>query len=127
MSDHQLIFSKRKISKFKTDGVQKYINFLSLKSYKADDHKKSLGQLFFLNYEIFDDANAAYSHFFQKIMTVIDKIAPFKAKRVKRDIQKWFDGEVLEELNSRVTYFRNLKSLDSTLTKSYLRKKNMRR
>ena len=98
-----------------------------MKSYKADNYKKSLGQLFFLNYEIFDDANAAYSHFFQKIMTVIDKIAPFKAKRVKRDIQKWFDGEVLEELNSRVNYFRNLKSLDSTLTKSYLRKKNMRR
>ena len=73
------------------------------------------------------DANAAYSHFFQKIMTVIDKIAPFKAKRVKGDIQKWFDGEFLEELNSRVNYFRNLKSLDSTLTKSYLRKQNTRR
>ena len=72
------------------------------------------------------DANAAYSHFFQKIMTVIDKIAPFKAKRVKGDIQKWFDGEFLEELNSRVNYFRNLKSLDSTMIKSYLRKKNMR-
>ena len=35
--------------------------------------------------------NAAYSDFFQKIMTVIDKIAPFKTKRVKGNIQKWFD------------------------------------
>ena len=32
LSDHQLIFCKRKISKFKTGGVHKYINFLSLKS-----------------------------------------------------------------------------------------------
>ena len=33
-------------------------------------------------------------------MTVIDKIAPFKTERVKGNNQKWFDGEVLEKLNS---------------------------
>ena len=117
LSDHQLIFCKRKISKFKTGGVHKYINFLSLKSYKADDYKKSRGQLFFLNYEIFDDANAPYSHFFQKIVTVIDKIAPFKAKRVKGDTQKWFDGEVLEEVLFFVNEkFLNLKQVVFTST-----------
>ena len=72
-----------------------------MKNYRADDYKKSLGQLVFPNYEVFDDVNAAYSNFFQKIMTVIDKIAPFKIKRVKGNTQKWFDGEVLEKLNSR--------------------------
>lgn len=34
-------------------------------------------------------------------MTVIHKIAPFKNKRVKRNVQKLFDGEVLEKLNSK--------------------------
>ena len=53
--------------------------------------------------------NAAYSDFFQKIMTVIDKIAPFKTKRVKGNIQKWFDGEVLEKLNSRDKFFQKFK------------------
>ena len=33
-------------------------------------------------------------------MTAVDKIAPFKTKRVKGNIHKWFDGEVLEKLNS---------------------------
>ena len=32
-------------------------------------------------------------------MTVIDKIGPYKSKRVKGNTQKWFDGEVLEKLN----------------------------
>ena len=80
LSDHLLIFCTQKVSKFKTDGVHKYINFCLLKNYRVDDYKKSLGQLVFPNYEIFDDVNAVYSHFFQKIKTAIDKIAPFKTK-----------------------------------------------
>ena len=81
---------RKRDSKFKTGGVHKYINFLSLKKYRIDDYKKSLGQLVFANYEIFDNVNAAYSDFFQKIMTVINKIAPFETKRVKENTQKWF-------------------------------------
>ena len=91
-----------------------------MKNYRADGYKKSLGQLAYPNYEIFDDVNAAYSDFFQKIMTVI---ASFKTKRVKGNTQKWFDREALEILNSRDKFFfKNLKSLDHTFTKSYLRK-----
>ena len=105
------------MSKFKTGGVYKYMNFRSLKNYKVNDYKKSLGQLVFPNYEILDDDNAAYLDFFQKIMTFIAKIAPFKTKRAKGNTQKWFDGEVLEKLNSRDKLFQ--KSLDSILTKSY--------
>ena len=43
LSYHQLIFCTQNISKFKTGGVQKYINFRSLKNYRVDDYKKSLG------------------------------------------------------------------------------------
>ena len=67
LSDHQLIFCTRKVSKFKTGSVHKYINLRSLKNYRVDYYKKRLGQLVFPNYEIFDDVNAAYSDFFQKI------------------------------------------------------------
>ena len=34
-------------------------------------------------------------------MTVIDKIVPYKRKRVKRNTQEWFDGKVLEKVNLR--------------------------
>ena len=40
VSDHQLIFCKRKISKIKTGGAHKYLNFHSLKNYTADYYKE---------------------------------------------------------------------------------------
>ena len=76
VSDHQLIFCTRKISRIKTGGTHKYLNFRSLKSYTADYYKEALKQIDFPNYENFGDVNEAYSNFFQKLMTVIDKIAP---------------------------------------------------
>ena len=53
-----------------------------------DHYKKSLGRLAFPNDKTFNNISAAYSDFFQKIITVFDKIAPFKTKRVKRNTQK---------------------------------------
>ena len=38
--------------------------------------------------------NKAYENFIQKLMSIIDKLAPFKTKRVKGNSQEWFDGEV---------------------------------
>ena len=63
LPDHQLIFCTRKISELKTGGVHKYINLHSLKNYRVDKYKKSLRQLVFPNYEIFEDVNPAYSDF----------------------------------------------------------------
>ena len=74
MSDHQLIFRAWKMSKFKTSDIHKHINFCSFEKYRDDDYKKILAQLVFKNYTIFDNLNTANSHFFQKIMAVIDKI-----------------------------------------------------
>ena len=42
-------------------------------------------------------------------MVVIGKIAPYKRKRVKRNTQKLFDGEVLEKLNWRNKLFKKFK------------------
>ena len=109
VSDHQLIFCTRKISRIKTGGDHKYLNFRSLKNYTADYYKETLKQVDFPNYENFGDVNEAYSNFFQKLMTVIDKIAPYKSKRVKGNTQKWFDGEVLEKLNLRNKLFKKFK------------------
>ena len=72
-----------------------------MKTYTADYYKEALKQIDFPNYENFGDVNEAYSNFFQKLMTVMDKIATYKSKRVKENTQKWFDGEVLEKLNLR--------------------------
>ena len=50
-------------------------------------YKKALKQLDFPNYKTFN-VNEAYSNFFQKVMTVIDKIAPYRNKRVRVNTKK---------------------------------------
>ena len=72
-----------------------------MKNYTADYYKKALKQVDFPNYENFGDSNEAYSNFFQKLMRVTGKIAPYTSKWLKGNTQKWFDGEVLEKLNLR--------------------------
>ena len=42
-------------------------------------------------------------------MAVIDKIVSFNTKRVKGNTQKGFDGEVVENLDSRDKLFRKFK------------------
>ena len=50
--------------------------------------------------------NKANENFIQKLISVIDKVAPFKTKRVKVNSQKWFDGEVLESIALRYQKFK---------------------
>ena len=109
LSDHQLIYCIRKISRVKTRGVHKIIRFCSRKNYAVDAYKNALKKINFPNYEYFEDVNRAYSDFFQKLMTVIDNIAPCKTKRVRGNTQNWFDGEVLEKLRSRGKLFKAFK------------------
>ena len=80
--------------KFKTSGTHKYINICSFEKYRVDDYKKIFTQLVFKNNAIFDNLNTANSHFYQKIMTVTDKIVHSKTKRVKENTKKWFNVEV---------------------------------
>ena len=80
ISDHQLILYTRKISRIRTGGAHKYLNFHSLKNYTIDYYQEALQQVDFPNYESFGDVNEVYSNFFQKLMTVIDKIAPYKSR-----------------------------------------------
>ena len=53
--------------------------------------------------------NDAYSNFIQKLMEVIDKVAPVKSKRIKRNSQEWFDSEISEKLIIRDKLFKKYK------------------
>ena len=53
--------------------------------------------------------NDAYSIFIQKLMEVIDKVAPVKNKRIKRNSQEWFDSEISEKLIIRDKLFKKYK------------------
>ena len=88
---------QEKLIKPKRD-VYKHITFFArLKSILLMLTKK----VNFPNYKLFNDVNEEYSNFFQKIRIVVDNIVPFKNKRIKANTQKWFVGEVLENMYTR--------------------------
>ena len=97
----------------------KYLNIRSFKNYTVDSYKEALQQLDFPNYETFDDVNSAYTDFLHKIMTVIEKIAPY---RMKGNTQKWFDSEVLEKLNARDKLFKKFKKSRLNIDKESYKK-----
>ena len=77
MSDHQLIFCTRKVKQAK---FNKHNNvFLrSLKHYTVNVFVKKLQKVNFSNYEWFSFIDVAYTDFLNKLMKVVNEIAPSK-------------------------------------------------
>ena len=86
LSDYQLIYCIRKIARIKRGG-HKQIKFRFFKNYTIDGYEKALVEINFPEYKSFNNVNDAYSNFIQKLMEVIDKVAPVKNKTIKRNSQ----------------------------------------
>ena len=100
LSDHQLIFCTRKISRIKR-GTHKHIKFRLFKYYSADLFKETLTSINFPIYQNFNNATEAYDDFIQKIMVAIDKVAPIKERRIKQNSKESFDGEISAAIKDR--------------------------
>ena len=109
ISNHQPIFSTHKTSRLKKGDIHQHVSFRSFKNYAVDYFKEAHKQLDFQNYGNYDDFNLTYSNFVQKIMPIIDKIAPYRNKRITGNTHNWFDSEVLEKLNARYKLFKKRK------------------
>ena len=108
LSDHQIVHCTRKISRIKR-GTHKQIRCCSLKNYSAVIYEEALGKVDFPNYHNFDNIDDVYSNFIQKVMGVIDLVAPIKLRRIKQNSQEWFDGEVAEKTSVHDKLFKKLK------------------
>ena len=108
LSDHQLIYCTRKISRIKR-GSYKQIKFRSFQHYTADLFEQELSRLNFPNNHNFNDINEAYNDFIQKIMNVTDKVTPLKERQVKQNSQEWFDGEITNEIKNCNKLFKKFK------------------
>ena len=84
MSDHQLIFCTRKVNRAK---FNKHNNvFLrSLKHYTVNVFVEELQKINFSNYERFSCVDVAYTDFLNKLMKVVNEIAPSKEIRIKNN------------------------------------------
>ena len=54
----------------------------------------------FPNYQNYNEINEIYNHFIQKVISVIDKVAPTKERRVKQNSQEWFNEEIANEIKN---------------------------
>ena len=80
LSYHQMMFCIRKIKKEKVGG-DKQISFRSFKMYSVDENEKALGKVIFPNYGKYHNINNTYNDFFQKLIEVVNNIAPLKTAR----------------------------------------------
>ena len=62
---------------------------------------EKLKKINFPDYNIFSNINIAYKDLVEKILSVVDKISPYKVLREKNNTQDWFDSEVAEAINLR--------------------------
>ena len=91
ISDYQSIYCTRKTGRIKSY-CHKQITFLSLKNYSPEICEETLRKLSFPDYELFDEIDTAYENFIQKVMAVIDNLAPSKSKHITGTLQNWFDA-----------------------------------
>ena len=119
MSDHQLIYCPRKISRIKR-GSHKQTKFRSFKHYTVDLFEQELSKLNFPNYQNFNDINEAYNDFIQKIMNLIDKVAPLKERQVKQNSQEGLMGKLPMKLKIAINYLKNSKDQNCKLTKIFI-------
>ena len=88
LSDRQMIFCTKKIKKEKVGGHEQ-ISVRSFKIYSVDKYEKALGKVKFPNYEKYHNINKAYNDFFQKLIELVDNIAPLKTARIKNTSNEW--------------------------------------
>ena len=116
LSDHQLIYCTRRISRIKFN-AHKYIRIRSLKNYNQSLFLEKLNEINFPDYSKFD--------FVGKVTSVIDQIAPMKEIRVKNNSPDWFDAEIHEEIETRDKLFAKFKkSIKSNDHENYKKARN---
>ena len=81
MSDHQLIICKRKV-KWTKFNKHNNVFLRSLKHYTVNVFVKKLQKVSFSNYERFSCIDVAYTDFLNKLMKVVNEIAPGKEIRI---------------------------------------------
>ena len=82
MSYHQLIFCTRKVKRAKFD-KHNNVFLRSLKHYTVNVLVEELQKVNFSNYERFSCIDAAYTDFLNKLMKVVNEIAPSKKIKLK--------------------------------------------
>ena len=94
----------------------------SLKHYTVNVFVEKLQKVNFSNYERFSCIDAAYTDFLNKLMKVVNEIAPSKEIRIKNNTQEWFDREVSELIHACEKLFLKFKMSKLHIDEKYHKK-----
>ena len=100
ISDHQMKFCTIKIMQQKFF-KHKYIKIRSLKNYSKEILLEKLQEINFPNYINFDDINVAYTDFSNRLIAMIEKIAPLKQICIRNNSCEWVDQEIINGIRIR--------------------------
>ena len=103
-----MIYCTRKTEKLKLN-IHNQAKVWSFRNYSLYIFKDALNRVRFPNYSLFTNVDIAYSVFLEKLSLVIDSIAPLKEKRIKMNLQDWFNGEIAEQIRTRKKSFKVFK------------------
>ena len=59
-------------------------------------------------------------------MSLIDKVAPIKERRVTQNSQEWSDGAIADEIKNRDKLLKSLKNQNCTLTKIFIMRQDIK-
>ena len=90
--------------------MHKQIRVRSLKNYSPELLIEELRKIDFPDYNIFSNVNITYADLVEKILSIIDNIAPYKDLRVRNNTQDWFDEEVAKAIKVRDKRLKHFKS-----------------
>lgn len=99
MSDHSLIYCTWKKPKI-CFREHKTIKIRSVKNYRQEDFIDCLKAV---NWSpvLCTDVNNAWNQFKQRLLKVLDEVAPIKIIRVKQRSEPWMNSDIQEAINSR--------------------------
>ena len=97
--------NKKKHCKINETGKHNNVLLRSFKHYTVNLFDESLRNVRFLNYERFSNKYAAYTDFLNKLIKVINYIAPSKEIKIMSNNKDWFDWEDPDWFHAREKLF----------------------
>ena len=100
ISDHSIIFLTRKISHFRSF-VHKTAEVRQLKNFNQDEFLRDLRMNEWNRVSMLNNPNEMWNLWKHLLMSVIDKHAPLKTKRIRNKRSPWITNELLREIYKR--------------------------
>ena len=100
ISDHMLTYCTRKVTRAYVN-KHKTIQIRSSKKYSQEQFIHNLNETDWTDVLNSVDADLAWVRFKSILLSVLDKIAPFKTIRIKQRTQPWMSTEMIKLINLR--------------------------